>query len=540
MDLGSSDSVYRRSENPLLGYELKPGYRDPDADASRSYAFTNSHGQRDVERGVERRAGVGRVILLGDSVVEGHDLPRLDDTISRRLERLDEEGGIEVLNFGVSGYCTLAEVELLEVKGLQFAPDTVVLIFVANDFDNFNREAARLDVGLDRPAPIEALFRWSHAFRLLAVRLDLFRYGADVDPVAWNNQAIGDNNVVVGLERLNRLAREHAFVPLIAVWPTFTDDAIVDTQFMPDGSGDLVIERLARAHGIRSVRLSPAFRMDWELRSRDASPRIIYTVGDGLHPSAEGAEIAARALRATLAEGGGFSEPTDPGSAAEAIALAQTLGQNEPDYARVYNNVGLELKGQGQLDQAMQLFRRALEADPGLADAHNNLANALRELGRLDQAIEHYERAVEIDPFVADARFNLGLALQESAEPELAMKMYRETIRVAPGHGEAHQKLGDLLAAGGGTQAAIEHYRLALEVRPDSAVVHGNLGSLLASGGRLNEAIVAFRRALEINPDYALIHRHLGRALILVDRRDEAEVHLREARRLDSGARTGP
>ena len=59
------------------------------------------------------------------------------------MERIyvDEGEDVQVLNVATIGYCTRSEVELLRVKGLPFQPDRVVLVFVENDFDNFNREA---------------------------------------------------------------------------------------------------------------------------------------------------------------------------------------------------------------------------------------------------------------------------------------------------------------------------------------------------------------------------------------------------------------
>ena len=61
-----------------------------------------------------------------------------------------------MLNFGVSGYCTRAEIELLETKGLAFDPDVVVVVFVENDFDNFNTQLTDLAVR----APDSALAGW--------------------------------------------------------------------------------------------------------------------------------------------------------------------------------------------------------------------------------------------------------------------------------------------------------------------------------------------------------------------------------------------
>ena len=104
--VSDEESVYRRSANPVLGFELKPNYRNDDPNPNQSYPSTNAWGQRDVERPIEKPAGVARILLLGDSVVEGHGIMEIDATISRQLERLFPDGSTEVLNFGVSGYCT--------------------------------------------------------------------------------------------------------------------------------------------------------------------------------------------------------------------------------------------------------------------------------------------------------------------------------------------------------------------------------------------------------------------------------------------------
>lgn len=131
----TEDAPYIRSSNPALVYELKPNYRNPNpTNHHGSFSYVNAFGQRDIERQLERIPGKKRVILLGDSVVAGHGQPDLNETISRKLEQ-EFEGKVEVLNFGVGGYNTAAEVELLRVKGLKFSPDVVILMTVFNDGD---------------------------------------------------------------------------------------------------------------------------------------------------------------------------------------------------------------------------------------------------------------------------------------------------------------------------------------------------------------------------------------------------------------------
>ena len=55
--VSSEDSVYQRSTNPLLSYELEAGYRNDDPDLIRTFESTNAHGQRDVERSLEKPPG---------------------------------------------------------------------------------------------------------------------------------------------------------------------------------------------------------------------------------------------------------------------------------------------------------------------------------------------------------------------------------------------------------------------------------------------------------------------------------------------------
>ena len=103
-------------------------------------ATTNSHGLRDVERQFEKKPGVKRIILLGDSVVEGINYVDDNETIARQLETQFAGQQTEVLNLGTAGYCTQAEVELLKMKGLRYRPDFVLHVFTPNDFQNFNPE----------------------------------------------------------------------------------------------------------------------------------------------------------------------------------------------------------------------------------------------------------------------------------------------------------------------------------------------------------------------------------------------------------------
>jgi lysophospholipase L1-like esterase len=96
----------------------------------------NSRGIRGPELAYEKPAGTFRVVLLGDSFLEGYSVLR-EDRVAEVLERLlaeaDPSRRYEVIALGTAGYSTDQELLWLESEGLRYQPDVVVALFYMND-----------------------------------------------------------------------------------------------------------------------------------------------------------------------------------------------------------------------------------------------------------------------------------------------------------------------------------------------------------------------------------------------------------------------
>ncbi|HUE30405.1 MAG TPA: GDSL-type esterase/lipase family protein, partial [Verrucomicrobiae bacterium] len=101
------------------------------------HVMVNAQGLRGPAIATRPAPGVHLVLALGDSVTFGERLA-VEEAFPALLEReLAARTGErwEVLNAGVDGYNTEAELAFLRQRGLPLAPETVVVCFNLNDYD---------------------------------------------------------------------------------------------------------------------------------------------------------------------------------------------------------------------------------------------------------------------------------------------------------------------------------------------------------------------------------------------------------------------
>lgn len=144
--------------HPEIGYVIQPdrSFRVSAREEGGSRQISsNSKGLRDIEHAYEKRPGVRRLLVLGDSFCEAAQV-NLEDTFFRVLQgKLDSATGpsrFEVINTGVSGYGTDRALLFYRHEGRKYAPDDVFLFFVFNDVRN-NDRAMQLRMYGDRNEP---------------------------------------------------------------------------------------------------------------------------------------------------------------------------------------------------------------------------------------------------------------------------------------------------------------------------------------------------------------------------------------------------
>ena len=179
-----------------------------------------------------------------------------------------------------------------------------------------------------------------------------------------------------------------------------------------------------------------------------------------------------------------------------------TLARN-PDCWMAHNNLGLLLKKQGRIEEAMEQYHQAIQINPNFSEAQNDLGVVLAAEGRFDEAIENYRKAIQLDPNNFDALHNLGNALAHKGQFAEAIKNYYKALQINPNFSEAQNNLGVALVAKGRLNEAIANFRKAIQLDPNNFQAQYDLGVAFATEGRFAEAIKNYYKAIQINPNFS-------------------------------------
>jgi predicted O-linked N-acetylglucosamine transferase (SPINDLY family) len=191
------------------------------------------------------------------------------------------------------------------------------------------------------------------------------------------------------------------------------------------------------------------------------------------------------------------------GNLAEATRLYRQILAASP-IPEVMVNLGNVLAQQGNREEALAQYDRALAQRGNFFEALFNRGNLHLESGRSQDALADYEKVLAIRPDVAGIWNNRGTALRRLHRLEEALLSYERAVTLAPSHANALtnraialfdlRRLDQALAASEAALAAQADFAEALYIR----------GNILRDLGRLQEAQQSFERVLQAQPQHAL------------------------------------
>ena len=233
---------------------------------------------------------------------------------------------------------------------------------------------------------------------------------------------------------------------------------------------------------------------------------------------------------------------------AKIMALLDQVVAEDPQVIDAWFMMGTQYMAHGDLEKAVEHFKRTLTLKPDYDLAAFNLAQAYRRMGDDEAALagfEHYltldpkdpfvqyqmgeiwldrgdlpraeqlfRRALEIDAQVVAAKNALGVIALQRGDPATAERLIREAIEVKPTLRLAHFNLALLAEQRGDLPGAEREYYEELKAHPENFKAAFNMSRLYEQVGDREGQIGALKQSIQSNPRFGDGYIYLAKAYL--------------------------
>jgi tetratricopeptide (TPR) repeat protein len=195
----------------------------------------------------------------------------------------------------------------------------------------------------------------------------------------------------------------------------------------------------------------------------------------------------------------------EKGDISRAQALLEDLRREHPNYHMVLYGIGVCHALQGQTDEAIVCFERAVDIYPPFALAHYNLGESYRKKIKLEKTVKAFEAAIAADGSDGEvgqlARKRLDEIEATIKTGGVGLSTYIRNLKIFDRGFVALQEKR--------FEAAIELFAQVLATQHGHVQSYGNMGLAYAKIGNRQMALACLNKALELDPGYepALINR---------------------------------
>jgi tetratricopeptide (TPR) repeat protein len=173
----------------------------------------------------------------------------------------------------------------------------------------------------------------------------------------------------------------------------------------------------------------------------------------------------------------------------------------EPDAAFWHFQRGTAWQAAGDVTQAEQEFRAALQAQPRHYRARHNLATLLAQRSDTQAALKEWKEALRLQPESATLLGSMGAALLAENQPDSALVYLQKAIDRNPDMADYHSNLARALQALGRGREALKEMRNAALLEPDRADNWRALAGMAQARGVTPLMLEGWTRAARLEPD---------------------------------------
>ena len=192
------------------------------------------------------------------------------------------------------------------------------------------------------------------------------------------------------------------------------------------------------------------------------------------------------------------------------------------------------------VENAIGLFRRAVQADSGYAQAQAELAqaywykySATKDIQWAEAAKTAVKAASDLDSQLPEVQIAIAEMNQRTGAFSEALSGFQHVLELDPKNVEAYLGLGRTYDSLGRTTEAEQAFRHAVDISPGCWSCYNLLGAFLYGHARYGEAAQAWEKVTELGPDNVWGYLNVGAAYLYIAQYGKANEYFRRGLQVD-------
>ncbi|MFN8655516.1 MAG: tetratricopeptide repeat protein [Candidatus Obscuribacterales bacterium] len=227
---------------------------------------------------------------------------------------------------------------------------------------------------------------------------------------------------------------------------------------------------------------------------------------------------------------------------AGASVLLFTAGCGEMENGQQAFDRGTQLLNEGQYDDAIQAFDKAISLDPGHSKAYASRGSALSDQGNYEKALADLTKAIDLakeandQAVLSEYYFNRALAYSRMQKYKEGIADFDMAVQMSPNDPDYYNGRSRAYYFAGDTNASIKDAGEALELNQEKDERRARSlftrGSAYLKAGKVKEAVTDLSEAANLDKKNATIMHELAEAQNKAGNSGEAQADEKKAKTL--------
>ena len=205
----------------------------------------------------------------------------------------------------------------------------------------------------------------------------------------------------------------------------------------------------------------------------------------------------------------------------------------EPNYASVYNGMGIVYNILQKYEKALKNFDKAIKLKENYIESYYNRANTYNNLENYEKAMKDLNKSIDLEPDYEEAYYVRGKIYELLGEYSHAIKDFKKTIQLDNHSIKAYKSRGFLYFHLKKYEDSLQDFNKIIKLNPKDKEAYYNRGKIHYYLKQYEEAILDFEQVIKIDENDVKAYSYRGNSYYNLKQYEEALKNFKQINKID-------